>query len=282
MSGNDDETGETTGWHTEEIPTGEARRLVDGAPVPDGLRPLTLPDFDGDDLATEALDTASRGAELPRRYEVQESLGREDYGDLFSVYDRELDRTVVLKLLREDAPMHALSQFRDDAQTVARIDHPGAVTVFDFGALDDGRPFVTRARLDGRPLGRWAREVETRRVVRWIMWATDTLAAAQRVGIVHRRLEPDSVVVGRVVKVRGFGTGVAEPSPYMAPELVRGEPSDATADVYSLGAIALDVLGERSPPEVDAILTRATDPDPALRHPTAEALLADLEDWLDR
>ncbi|MCA9572277.1 MAG: hypothetical protein KC656_30770, partial [Myxococcales bacterium] len=230
---------------------------------------------------TEALDTASRGVELPSRYEVHESLGREDHGDLFRVYDHELEREVVLKLLREDAPLHAGAQFRDDARTVAKVDHPGAVTVFDMGALEDGRPYVTRAPLEGRPLGRWAREVELKRVVRWITTATDTIAAAQRVGIVHRRLEPEAIVVGRVVKVRGFGAGVAEPSMFMAPELVRGEPSGPAADVFSIGAILDEVLGDRIPMSLADIVNRATDPIASRRHPTAQALLADLEDWLD-
>jgi serine/threonine protein kinase len=276
MTGGDDD-----GWQTEEIPTGEARRMAAEHPVPEGLRPLDLPDFGDPDQATEALDTQSRGAELPRRYDVQESLGREGHGDLFLVRDRELDRTVVLKLLREDAPLHATAAFRDEARMVARVDHPGAVTVFDLGTLDDGRPYVTRAPLEGRPLGPWAVEVELRRVVRWILWATDTIAAAQRVGIVHRRLEPDSIVVGRVVKVRGFGAGVAEPSVYMAPELVRGEPSGPSADVFSLGAIAMEVLGGRGPDALTSILGRATHTEPDRRHPSAEALFADLEDWLD-
>lgn len=281
MNGHDDNT--PPGWATEDTPTGEERRSVLDAPIRDGLHPIDLPDFgDADDQATEAIETAARGAELPMRYDVHESLGREDHGDLFRVYDNELQREVILKLLREDAPLHAFEQFRDDARTVARIDHPGAVTVYDLGSLDDGRPFVTRAPLDGRPLGVWAHEVEFRRVVRWILWATDTVAAAQRVGIVHRRLEPDSIVVGRVVKVRGFGSGVAEPSVYMAPELVRGDPSGPTADVFSLGAIAVEVLGDECPVAITTILGKATHADPARRHPTAEALLADLEDWLDR
>lgn len=279
MSGRDEQTGET--WRTEEIPTTEARRLVQGAPIPVGLDPIDPPSFGEADQVTESLDTAGRGVELPDRYEVVESLGPEDHGDLFRVHDSELERDVVLKLLRLDAPGLAEAGFRDDARTVARIDHPGAVTVFDLGRLPDGRPYVTRALLEGRPLGRWAREVEVRRVVRWLVHATDTVAAAQAVGLVHRRLEPTSIVVGRVVKVRGFGSGVAEPSPFMAPELVRGEPSGPSADVFSLGAILADVLGEGLPEALVPVVERATSARAADRRSTAQALLADLEDWLD-
>lgn len=248
---------------------------------PAELTPIQLPDFGDDDLATEALDTGVGGTELPERYEVRESLGREGDADVFRATDRRLGRTVLLMVLREDAPSHVRRAFEDDARTVAQIDHPGATTLYDIGELPDGRLFVTRGEIEGRPLGRWAREVEVRRVVRWLAWATETLAAAQRVGIVHRRLEPELVVVGRTVKVSGFGAGVAEPSPFMAPELVRGDPSDQTADVFSMGAIALDVLGDGCPADLRAVFERAVAVDAGERQPSAEALLADLVDWLD-
>ncbi len=271
------ETGRDAASRIEELSAGE--RLGEGAPRP--LEPLEPPGFGSDEQATEALDTASRGAELPARYDVRESLGREDCGDLFRVYDRELDREVVLKVLREDAPPRAEEQLRDDARRLARIGHPGVVGIFDLGTLPDGRLFVTRERVEGRPLGRWAHQVEARRVMRWMVAVTDTVAAAQRAGVLHLRLEPASVLVGRVVKVVGYGSGVAEPSAFMAPELVRGEGGGTTADVYSIGAIALDVLGGRVLPGLEAILTRATAVAPSDRHASAEALLAELEDWLD-
>lgn len=276
MSGTDERSGN---WKTEEIPTAEAR--LRAASSLDELAPIDLPAFGEPDQVTEALDTGHRGAELPARYEVLESLGSEGVGDLFLVRDRSLERDVVLKLLREDASLQADVRFHDEARAVARVDHPGAVTVYDLGELEDGRPYVTRAVLEGRPLGRWAREVEVRRVVRWLVQATDTVSAAQAVGIVHRRLEPGSIVVGRVVKVRGFGEGVVEPSRFMAPELVRGEASDRRVDVFSLGAILADVLGPALPESLIPVVERATQPDPSDRQSSAQALLADLEDWLD-
>jgi tetratricopeptide (TPR) repeat protein/predicted Ser/Thr protein kinase len=230
---------------------------------------------------TLVLDGAgARRLELGRvaeRYVLLEQLGRGGMGTVFVAWDRELARRVALKILH---PGVHDDRFQREAQALARLKHPGVVTVYDVGR-DGDDVYITMELVEGRSLRRWLDGPRRwQRVLATFVSAGRGLAAAHRAGLVHRDFKPDNVLVGDdgSVRVADFGlaraidepvaaqegsstpsgerltrTGAVVGTPrYMAPEQIGGRPADPRADQYSF-CVALwealfgehPVLGER-------------------------------------
>jgi serine/threonine protein kinase len=164
-----------------------------------------------------------------------------------------------------------------EAQTVARISHPGVVALFDSGELEDGSRFLVMELLTGADLDRILRQHGRGRpeqVASLIRQAGAALAAAHRVGIVHRDVKPANLFLtprpgdAFTVKVVDFGlarpildaaltrTGVIVGTPlYMSPEQSLGMELDERSDVYSLAAVAHEaLLGRRVPVDPPTVL----------------------------
>jgi tetratricopeptide (TPR) repeat protein/predicted Ser/Thr protein kinase len=220
------------------------------------------------------------------RYVVLERLGTGGMGAVYLAYDPELDRRVAIKVLRADrarsdrAEINRL-RLQQEAKTLARLNHPNIVRVFDVGMVDE-RMFIAMELLEGESLRRWwkaaSRSVDE--ILAVFVAAADGLAAAHDAGIVHRDFKPDNVVVcgdGRTV-VLDFGiargteidSGVPEalgdgetPSPagrpltnpgramgtpaYMAPEQHLGGVVDGRSDQYSWCIALWEALGGARP-----------------------------------
>ncbi len=158
----------------------------------------------------------------------------------------------------------AKTRFVREAQAAMAIEHPNVVRVIDFGERENGQHFLIMEHLSGESVGAYVeREGALPVHVAWmaIRDAARGLAAVHELGIVHRDVKPDNLVlVGEIgaptsVKVIDFGlartqsktrlTGVGTvlgSSYYIAPEQIVGEPVDARTDVYSLGATAYRML----------------------------------------
>ncbi len=206
------------------------------------------------------------GTVLASRYEIRALLGRGGMGEVYEAVDRQLDRTVALKVLRPElaADRRFLVRFRREARTSARLSHPGIVAVHDVGE-DEGRAFIVMEYVPGRTLGQIVRDegaVAPARAARIGAAAADALAHAHDRGVVHRDVSPGNVMVtpDGEVKVLDFGIARAargsarsgSPSAhgtvaYVAPEQARGEASDQRADVYALGAVLYELLTGRPP-----------------------------------
>src|SRR5271165_1251058 len=92
---------------------------------------------------------------LEGRYELVREIGRGGFGITYLATDREAaSRKVVVKVLlkRRSADAWSLKKFRNEMEALARIDHPGVVSVIDFGYLADERPFLVMQYVSGRPL----------------------------------------------------------------------------------------------------------------------------------
>jgi serine/threonine protein kinase len=254
-----------------------------------------------------------------------EPLGREAEGGMASVWrarDTVLSREVALKVLPPEAGGSELAaRLADEARILAQLEHPGIVPVHDAGTLPDGRVFYAMKLVRGRRLDVHAREsASLPALLRVFERICETVAFAHEQGVLHRDLKPENVMVGAFGEVLVLDWGVAKrvgeagappaaPGPprpgtahgaivgtpdYMAPEQARGEPVDARADVYGLGAI-LHVLLHGSPPPavgatllrgglarpLDAVLRKALAPSPEARYAGARELAEEIGRFLD-
>ena len=205
------------------------------------------------------------------RYRLVRWLGEGGMGVVYEAEHEDIERRVALKILRIEAsedPQQA-AQFREEARAASRIGSPNIVEIFDFGELPDGRLMFAMELLNGHGLDNELDRcpMDQGRMLGILRQVCKGLAAAHEVGIVHRDVKPDNIIllasgvgpnVARVdrVKVVDFGiatmhsdgdTGAAGTPHYMAPEQVLGVPFDGRLDMYSLGCTAYELLVGKPP-----------------------------------
>jgi hypothetical protein len=204
---------------------------------------------------TEAVGDVAPGHVLGR-FVLERCLGRGGMGEVWQALDRELERTVAVKLLRPgrsgDEAWRA--QLRREAKVMARLSHPNIAVIYEVG-IAEGRAFVAmelarESLRDYLASGRPWREV----IARYCGVARG-LAAAHRAGVAHRDFKPDNVLIGAAgeTKVADFGFAasddperVAGTPAYMAPEQILGRPSDARADQFAFCVAVWEALyGDR-------------------------------------
>ncbi|HEU4692566.1 MAG TPA: protein kinase [Vicinamibacterales bacterium] len=209
-------------------------------------------------------------------YQIVSKLGSGGMGEVYRARDPRLGRDVAIKVLpalysRDPDRLRRLEQ---EAQSASALNHPGILTVHDFGE-HEGAPYIVTELLEGQTL----RErmgppaLPVRKALDYASQMARALAAAHAKGIVHRDLKPENVFVTRDghVKILDFGlaklvqpettdshaaetrTIGTEPGTilgtvgYMSPEQVRGQTIDHRSDIFSLGAILYEMLaGERA------------------------------------
>ena len=266
-------------------------------------------------------------------------LGRIGEGGMGTVFEAEQDRprrVVALKVVRlglnSDVLMRRLGQ---EAQILARLQHPGIAQVYEVGLDDDGRPFFAMEYIRGRPLDEHVRRhgLDLAACLGLLALVCDAVQHAHDRGVIHRDLKPANILVEESgqPKVLDFGvartfgvdpltaagltqTGQLLGTPnYMSPEQVTADPNavDHRADVYAMGVILYELAADRPPlpladrplaeaarliqeldppplgafrPElrgdVETIIARAMEKDPARRYASAAELAADLRRWL--
>jgi serine/threonine protein kinase len=227
------------------------------------------------------------------RYAVRSALGAGGFGSVYLGHDTQLDRSVTIKVLHggADVPHAEAERFLQEAGRLARLSHPGIVTVYDVG-LERGQIYVVSDFLDGPDLGQWLREnrpawPEAARIAAAV---ADALAHAHARLIVHRDVKPANIIVtpdrGPVLVDFGLGLdeagaggselGVISGTPaYMAPEQVVGAAHriDGRTDIYSLGVVLYEMVCSRLPfraSNTSELLRQVCDDDPQpprqLRH----------------
>ena len=180
--------------------------------------------------------------------------------------DQQFDKRVAIKMLRSfDESAEILQRFRMERQTLAKLDHPNIVTLLDGGTTADGMPYLVMDFVEGIAIDRYCDQHELSINERLKLFRTvcDTVEYAHRNGVIHRDLKPSNILVtdDGVPRLLDFGiaklrdpkrfalstlvtlSGMRAMTPeYASPEQVRGEPTAAATDVYSLGVLLYVLL----------------------------------------
>lgn len=201
------------------------------------------------------------------RYEIEGLLGSGTFGAVYLATDTELNRRVAIKVPHSKV-FHdetAVAKFIAEARTVAKLKHPGIVSIYDVGRSDDGKPYLVMEYVAGRTLDQLIKSeaMSTPEVVELAAQLADAVGYAHREGIVHRDLKPANVLVSDAgtVHVTDFGLAVDEQSQrekagefagtlaYMSPEQVRAETHhlDGRCDIWALGVMIYEMLLNRRP-----------------------------------
>ena len=205
-------------------------------------------------------------------FRIESLLGAGGMGVVYRAHDTRLERPVALKLvsdrsLDENARLH-LSR---EARHASALNHPNICTIYEIGDFDNV-PFIAMEYVDGQTLAAVVSN-GPRPVSEALEYAgqiADALVHAHNRGIVHRDLKTANIAMGRDgrLKVLDFGVArrlpalevehvtrsnesvagvIAGTLPYMAPEVLRGEPADGRSDIWALGVILYEVLSARAP-----------------------------------
>jgi tetratricopeptide (TPR) repeat protein len=208
------------------------------------------------------------------RFTALARVGGGGMGDIFKGIDGETEQPVALKLLRASATAAETARFRREIAVLADLRHPNIVQYVGHGKWHDGRLFLAMEWLDGEDLSQRQRHTPLgmRDAVEVVRRASAAMAAIHARGVVHRDLKLSNIflVRGRGTAVKLIDFGVVKPEApddyqtergaiigtphFMAPEQARGEPIDARADVYSLGAVLFRLVTGRSVFETDHII----------------------------
>jgi len=211
---------------------------------------------------TEAPTQAVPHAVVAGRYALEALVGRGGSAEVWRATDTALGRTVALKLVTVAAD-ESSKRAGDEARTLARLNHPGLVPVYDAGNDDAGRPWVVMELVEGETLSETLQRgaLAPPRAAATGQAVAEALAYVHAQGLVHRDVKPANVLIGTSGRVRLTDFGIARlvdsarvtstglmvgTASYLAPEQVVGEPVGPPADVYALGLVVLETLrGER-------------------------------------
>jgi serine/threonine-protein kinase len=210
-------------------------------------------------------------------YEVVSLLGEGGMGEVYRGRDPRLGRDVAIKVLTHDSARDsdATARFEREARAVASLSHPNILAIFDLGHHEGTRYVVTellegetlRERIHDTPMN-WRKSVEIGAEI------AEGLAAAHSRSVVHRDLKPENIFLTHDGRVKILDFGLAQVDPflvsgdqanlpttrfktgpgtvigtlgYMAPEQLRGESVEPSADIFSLGCLLFEMVTARKP-----------------------------------
>ena len=214
------------------------------------------------------------GIVLGERYEIISRIGAGGMADVYKAQDHKLNRLVAVKVMkaefREDTSF--VAKFQKEAQAAAKLSHPNVVNVYDVGE-DRGLYYIVMELIEGITLKKYiARKgkLSVKEATSIAIQVSLGLEAAHNVGIIHRDVKPQNIIISTdgKVKLSDFGIAKAINSNtitanvmgsvhYSSPEQVRGGFSDAKSDIYSLGITMYEMVTGRVPFDGDTTVAIA-------------------------
>ena len=209
---------------------------------------------------------------LGERYELGAMIGTGGMADVYLAQDVRLNRQVAIKILRSDLARDPsfVTRFNKEALSVAALNHPGIVSVYDSGKEDSpsgAMPYIVMEFVEGKTLREIVNKGERFALNRAVEITEGILIALQyshKNGIIHRDIKPGNIMItdNGDVKVMDFGiaraladTGATMTSTwniigtaqYLSPEQATGTQADARSDLYSVGCLLYELLAGRPP-----------------------------------
>ncbi len=228
------------------------------------------------------------GKRLDGRYELRELIGVGGMAYVYKAYDSIDDRTVAVKILKDEFANNEefIRRFRNESKAISILNHPNIVKVLDVG-FGEHLQYIVMEYIDGITLKEY---LDQRRDIRWkeaVHFTVQILRALQHAhdkGIVHRDIKPQNIMLlsDGTIKVTDFGIARLSRSEvratvggdkaigsvhYISPEQARGEITDEKTDLYSVGVMLYEMLTGRLPFEADnavsvAIMQMQSEPTP--------------------
>jgi serine/threonine protein kinase len=254
-------------------------------------------------------------AMLPQ-YHFDSLLGRGGMGAVYKAVQVSLDRPVAIKVLPgdliDDTDSQFAERFKNEARTMAKMNHPSIVNVYDFGETQTGLLFIVMEFIDGTDVSKMIAaqgKLPEEYALSITAHVCDALNYAHRSGVIHRDIKPANILINMegAVKVADFGlakqsdasmsgltkTNMAMGTPdFVAPEaLMPGVPLDGRADLYAIGVMLYQMLTGEIPrgmwtmpgmklgtdPRFDAIIGKAMQTDREARYQSAADIRKDLD-----
>jgi serine/threonine protein kinase len=203
----------------------------------------------------------TRGTLFAGRYEVIEELGRGGMGRVYRVYDQKIKEVIGLKLIHPEISVNsqAIERFRNELRYARKIGHRHVGRMFDLGE-QDSQFYITMEYVEGEDLKSFIRRsghLTPKKAISLAKQVCEGLAEAHRLGVIHRDLKPQNIMIDREGSARimdfgiarfteaegitGSGVMIGTPE-YMSPEQVETGDVDKRADIYALGVILYEMV----------------------------------------
>jgi serine/threonine-protein kinase len=218
----------------------------------------------------------TRGTLFASRYEIIEKLGVGGMGEVYRVEDTKINEEVALKLIRPEiaSDQKTIERFRNELKTARKIRHKNICGMYDLGE-DKDTNYITMEYVKGEDLKGFmkrSKQLSIPTVISIAQQVCEGLSEAHRLGVVHRDLKPNNIMIdkggnsrimdfgiARSIKAKGItGAGVMIGTPeYMSPEQVEAKEIDFRSDIYSLGVILYEMTTSQFPFQGDTPLSIA-------------------------
>ncbi|MBY0356983.1 MAG: protein kinase [Candidatus Obscuribacterales bacterium] len=217
------------------------------------------------------------GKLIQDKYRIEVLLAKGSMGVIYKAVQEHIGREVAIKVMHSYlvSDEESLKRYYKEAKAASRLNHPNIITLYDFGVLSSGQPYIVMDLLQGKSLYEILQqrgELNLKQTIMVFQQACLALAEAHKRGVIHRDIKPENIVIDELadgqniqVKVVDFGiaTFPAEPndtlgkitktgtvcgSPfYMSPEQCSAGAVDARSDLYSLGIVLFECLTGKIP-----------------------------------
>jgi len=271
--------------------------------------------------ATSLFDDDSMVGARLGAWKIVREIGRGGMGAVYLAFraDEEFEKLVAIKLVKRGIDTDAvLKRFRQERQILAALDHPNIARLIDAGTSIDGRPYFVMEYVEGTPIHVFCQQRKFSLIARCELFrrVCEPVSYAHRNLVIHRDLKPANILITadgspklldfgiarllstglgeNTVDLTGARSTVALTPAYASPEQTRGEAVNTATDVYSLGAILLQILTGEMPRrrpdgeldrkalsgDLDRIVLMATHDDPARRYQSVDQLSEDLRRYI--